>query len=101
MSYVFHSRFYFQDLHVLDAGCGTGNYAKALIEHGVGHVTLLDASSGMLEKAKAKLSDDIDSGKVKDVVEATMPPIPFPDASFDVVMFNMVSTDRGVRAKKV
>jgi ubiquinone/menaquinone biosynthesis C-methylase UbiE len=45
----------------------------------------------MLEKAKAKLADSIESGKVKEVVEATMPPIPFPDDSFDAVMFNLVS----------
>lgn len=75
----------------MDAGCGTGNYAKALIEYGVGNVTLLDASSGMLEKARVKLADEIKSGKVKDVVEATMPPIPFPDGTFDAVMFNLVS----------
>lgn len=79
-----------KDLHVLDAGCGTGNYAKALIEYGVGNLTLLDASPGMLEKAKVKLADEIKSGKVKDVVEATMPPMPFPDATFDAVMFNLV-----------
>ncbi|XP_060556329.1 malonyl-[acyl-carrier protein] O-methyltransferase-like isoform X2 [Ruditapes philippinarum] len=79
-----------KDIHVLDAGCGTGNYAKALIEYGVGHVTLLDASPGMLEKAKVKLADSIESGRVKEVVEATMPPIPFPDDSFDAVMFNLV-----------
>ncbi|XP_045189765.2 uncharacterized protein LOC123547059 isoform X3 [Mercenaria mercenaria] len=27
-----------KDTHVLDAGCGTGNYAKDLIDYGVGHV---------------------------------------------------------------
>ncbi|KAL4219478.1 hypothetical protein ACF0H5_022056 [Mactra antiquata] len=86
----FHGRKPLEDLHVLDAGCGTGNYAKAFIEYGVGKVTLLDASHGMLEKAKEKLSDHISKGKVKNVVEATMPPLPFPDESFDVVMFTLV-----------
>ncbi|XP_045194240.2 ubiquinone/menaquinone biosynthesis C-methyltransferase UbiE-like isoform X2 [Mercenaria mercenaria] len=86
----FHCGKPLKDLHVLDAGCGTGNYAKALIDYGVGQVTLLDASPGMLEKAKVKLADAIESGKIKEVVEATMPPIPFPDASFDAVMFNLV-----------
>lgn len=80
----------FQDLHVLDAGCGTGNYAKALLDFGVGSVTLLDASRGMLDKAREKLADEIASGRVKEVVETAMPPLPFPDASFDVVMFNLV-----------
>ncbi|XP_045196957.2 ubiquinone/menaquinone biosynthesis C-methyltransferase UbiE-like [Mercenaria mercenaria] len=79
-----------EDLNVLDAGCGTGNYTKALIEIGVGQISLLDASSGMLEKARAKLSGYMSRGIVRDIVEAKMPPIPFPDDSFDAVMFNVV-----------
>lgn len=79
-----------KDLHVLDAGCGTGNYAKALLDFGVGNITLLDASRGMLDKVREKLASEIASGRVKEVVETTMPPLPFPDATFDVVMFNQV-----------
>lgn len=82
---------YVQDIHVLDAGCGTGNYALEFIQHGVGHVTLLDASPGMLEKAKSKLSEHIASGKVTDVIEAMIPMLPFPDGSFDAIMYNLVS----------
>ncbi|XP_052788418.1 demethylmenaquinone methyltransferase-like isoform X1 [Mya arenaria] len=78
------------ELHVLDAGCGTGNYARDLLDHGCGHVTLLDASPGMLEKARAKVADYIESGRVKDIVEAKLPKIPFPDGTFDAVMFNLV-----------
>ena len=37
----------FQDIHILDAGCGPGHYTKALIELGVGKHTLLDASPAM------------------------------------------------------
>ncbi|XP_053387370.1 uncharacterized protein LOC123542530 [Mercenaria mercenaria] len=64
---------------------------------GARQITLLDASSEMLEIAKCKLSDCIASGMVKKVVEAKMPPIPFPDETFDVVMFNLVLNhlDRG------
>ncbi|XP_045177090.2 biotin biosynthesis bifunctional protein BioHC-like [Mercenaria mercenaria] len=81
----------------MDAGCGTGNYAKAFIEMGVRKMTLLDASSGMLEKAKGKLSEYITMGIVTDVIEAKMPTIPFPDETFDAVMFNTVINhlDRG------
>ena len=81
----------FQEINVLDAGCGTGNYAKDLIDSGVHHVTLLDASEGMLGQARAKLSKHIDNGTIREVVHAKMPPLPFPDNSFDVIMFNLVS----------
>lgn len=77
-------------MHVLDAGGGTGSYVQDCIKYDVGHVTLLDASRGMLEQAKVKLSDAITKGSV-DIVEAKLPPLPFPDAKFDVVMFNLVS----------
>ncbi|XP_053407329.1 ubiquinone biosynthesis O-methyltransferase-like [Mercenaria mercenaria] len=79
-----------KDIHVLDVGCGTGNYAKDLIEYGVGHVSLLDASASMLEKAKDKLSGAAVAKKVVDIVEETIPPLPFPDKTFDAVMFNLV-----------
>lgn len=79
-----------KDLHVLDAGCGTGNYAKALIEKGIGKITLLDANKDMLHLAKVKLSDLIDKKIIHQVVEAKMPPLPFPNGSFDVVLFSLV-----------
>ncbi|XP_053380874.1 malonyl-[acyl-carrier protein] O-methyltransferase-like isoform X1 [Mercenaria mercenaria] len=78
------------DLRILDAGCGTGNYSKSLLDIGVGQMALLDSSSEMLKTAKDKLDNYIECGKVTDVVECTMPPIPFPDDSFDAVLFNTV-----------
>ncbi|XP_052788021.1 demethylmenaquinone methyltransferase-like isoform X1 [Mya arenaria] len=78
-----------QELHVFDAGCGTGNYTKALLELGVGQVTMVDASPGMIMKAKEKLNDEFEKGRVK-FVENLLPSLPFPDDTFDVVMFNMV-----------
>lgn len=86
----FHCRKPLKDIHVLDAGCGTGNYTKALLDYGIGSITMLDASAGMLEKAKVKLAAAIASGQVREVVHMSMPPLPFPDTSFDAVMFNMV-----------
>ena len=77
---------------MLDAGCGTGNYAKALIDFGVGKITLMDGSPHMLEKAKEKLKDEIDKKVVDQVIEAKMPPLPFADGSFDVVLFSLVGS---------
>jgi len=43
---------------VLDAGCGTGNYAVALAKARF-HVLGLDFASGMLAQARAKVTDDL------------------------------------------
>ena len=80
-----------QDIHILDAGCGTGNYTKALIKNGVGKVTLMDASSGMLQQAKIKLADAIAEKTVAGFVQNKLPTIPFEDESFDAVLFSLVS----------
>ena len=82
----------FQDLHVLDAGCGTGHHAKLLVEMGVGKLTLLDASPEMLSIAKLQLQDAIKQNIVNAVIEAKLPELPFEDGIFDVVMFNLVSS---------
>lgn len=78
-------------MHILDAGCGTGNYAKALIDLGVRKITLMDGSKDMLGVAKNKLKNEIDNKIIDQVVEAKMPPLPFEDGSFDVVLFSLVS----------
>lgn len=75
---------------MLDAGCGTGNYAKDLITYGVGKVTLLDGSPDMLNVAKEKLKDVINRNIIDEVVEANMPGLPFDDDSFDVILFSQV-----------
>ena len=93
-----------QDLHVLDAGCGSGRYAKALVDLGVGNMSLLDASVEMLRLAKENLkgswqTDSVgDKGElveehVRDIIEAKLPTLPFQDGTFDAVMYNYVSID--------
>ncbi|XP_045189764.2 demethylmenaquinone methyltransferase-like isoform X2 [Mercenaria mercenaria] len=82
-----------KDTHVLDAGCGTGNYAKDLIDYGVGHVSLIDASTGMLEKAKDKLKGAEYARKVVDIVDSKIPPLPFPDETFDAVLNHLDDED--------
>ena len=81
-----------KDIHVLDAGCGTGNYSKALINHGVRRITLLDSSDKMLSVAKEKLKDAIDKKIIDSVITAVLPNLPFRNSFFDAVMFNAVSS---------
>ena len=77
----------------MDAGCGTGQYTKALLDFGVGKFTLLDASAAMLDVAKQKLSEFISNGAIADIVQATLPALPFSGGTFDAVMFNTVIRD--------
>ena len=44
------------DMTVLDAGCGTGNYLRALLPR-VARIEALDRSAGMLKIAAPKLAD--------------------------------------------
>lgn len=76
--------------HLLDLGCGTGNYAKYYLDYGVGKVSLLDGTEGMLQKAKEKLKPYVDAGRVGSLMQGLLPDIPFPDNEFDVVTINCV-----------
>lgn len=78
-----------KDLHILDAGCGTGHYAKDLLDLGLGKISLLDASPEMLQIAEKKLKDYITKKSV-DITMAKLPDFPFDDSTFDGVMFNQV-----------
>lgn len=65
-------------MHLLDAGCGTGAMARALIAEGMppSKMTLLDPSNAMLARCA-----DIRATKIKGRLEA----LPFEDGKFDVV----------------
>ena len=80
-----------QDVHILDAGCGTGNYSKALLQLGVGKISMFDASMGMLKQAENKLRLFIDEGRVGELSQGILPKIPFESNQFDAIMFNCVS----------
>jgi ubiquinone/menaquinone biosynthesis C-methylase UbiE len=56
---------------VLDVGCGTGWLTRFLR----GPVVALDASKAMLDLARRQVPD-------AELVQATVPPLPFPDATF-------------------
>ena len=74
----------------MDAGCGTGNYSLALLQAGIGKVSLFDASNGMLDLAKNKVDKYQREDKIGGIKQCVLPTIPFEDESFDVVMINMV-----------
>ena len=83
---VHENRLSFQ-MSILDAGCGTGNYSLGLLDAGLGRITMMDGSNGMLNTARTK------TDHYKDIAEyrlGKLPKLSFPDESFDVVMFNQV-----------
>lgn len=75
-------------LHVLDAGCGTGAYAEAIVDR-VGRVEAIDLSAGMLAQARAKLARQTAAGRIG-FHRAPVTDLPFADETFDGVMINQV-----------
>src|ERR671911_1393250 len=73
---------------VLDAGCGTGNYAQAML-HYVGQIEAVDLNLGMLEVASQKLSGPQTGGRIS-FHSARIDELPFEDETFDGVMINQV-----------
>jgi ubiquinone/menaquinone biosynthesis C-methylase UbiE len=69
------------DEWVLDAGCGTGNYAVALAKEGFS-VIGTDFATGMLTKAQQKTTEDL-SGRVTFKRADLNTPLEFDDARFD------------------
>lgn len=69
---------------VLDAGCGTGNYAVALAQAGF-HVIGIDYASGMLARAQAKVTHALASNLSFQQVDLNER-LRFPDSSFDHVI---------------
>ena len=80
---------------LLDAGCGTGNYMRPLLESGkVSKYVAFDASEGMLNQLKKKATLWQQDNKVDVIIEVSqvslMEPLPFENESFDVIIHNQV-----------
>ncbi len=73
---------------VLDAGCGTGNYSQAMLGY-VGRIEAVDMNPGMLEVAAQKLAGARDEGRIS-FQSAQIDELPFEDEHFDGVMINQV-----------
>ena len=78
-----------EQVRILDAGCGTGNYAKELLEAGVGQIYLLDADDGVLGACRIKLKAYLDNGRAY-FVKHNLPTLPYPDEYFDCILLMAV-----------
>jgi ubiquinone/menaquinone biosynthesis C-methylase UbiE len=70
---------------ILEIGCGTGKNTALLAQIGQ-HVSALDFSAGMIDKARAKLSLDHVTFEVANITQ----PWPCEDQSIDLVVCNLV-----------
>ena len=73
---------------ILDAGCGTGNYSRTMLDY-VGRIEAVDMNPGMLEVAAQKLAEERDEGRIS-FHSARIDELPFEDGFFDGVMINQV-----------
>ena len=73
---------------LLDAGCGTGAYAQALLGL-VGHIHALDHSEGMLRVAREKLKNEVSAKRIS-FHRGTVDALPFDTGCFDGVMVNQM-----------
>jgi SAM-dependent methyltransferase len=67
------------EIRVLDVGCGTGNYAAALRRETGCQMSGVEPSAEMLDRAR-------NAAAWHCLVQGTAESLPFPDASFDLVM---------------
>jgi SAM-dependent methyltransferase len=76
------------ELTVLDAGCGTGNYARALLGH-VARIEAVDLSAGMLGIARRKLAEAGLSNRAA-FHQASIEALPLADGAVDGAIVNQV-----------
>lgn len=74
-----------RDRCILDLGCGTGRVAAALAEQYAATVTGVDSSPEMLEVARSRTPEGVVGLK-----RGTAEDIPFPDASFERAIMQLV-----------
>jgi len=77
-----------RDARLLDAGCGSGAYAEAMLPH-VRHIDAVDLNDGMLSMARAKLEHEEAAGRIAFHC-AGIETLPFDSGTFDAAMINQV-----------
>lgn len=71
--------------HVLDVGCGAGNYTLKLLEHLPNlHVTLIDLSQPMLDRARERVSRAA-AGRIT-TIQGDIREVELPSGEFDIVL---------------
>lgn len=88
----------FEQMKLLDAGCGTGNYSQALLKH-VGCIEAVDMNQGMIDIATNKLKKYVHQGRIN-FHQSNINNLPFEERTFDAVTINQVLhhlEDRGDR----
>jgi len=70
---------------VLDIGCGIGGLDQVLVSLGAAHVTAVDVAAPLIALARRRIAGTVDTDRIAFQVVEPEAPLPFPDASFDVV----------------
>ncbi|WP_010530314.1 class I SAM-dependent methyltransferase [Lentibacillus jeotgali] len=83
-----------EEMSVLDAGCGTGQTAAYIAEQFQCHVTALDNSNIMLDKARRRFSDGDLPVKIR---QGNIENLPFPDDSFETALSESVIAFTDIR----
>lgn len=83
---LFAARLPLAETWILDAGCGSGNYARAVIDH-VGHIDAIDPDAANLERTRDRLARYERTGRVA-IHQGELDDLPFDDGTFDGVMTN-------------
>lgn len=76
------------ELTVLDAGCGTGNYSEVLVER-VRRIEAVDLNAGMIAQAEKKMSAQVAAGRIA-FQQSSIDALPFGDQTFDAIVINQV-----------
>lgn len=75
---------------VVDVGCGTGILSFIALERGASRISCVDISKLMLEKCREKSIAEGYTSNLISFHEADAEKLPFDDATFDIVLLNMV-----------
>jgi ubiquinone/menaquinone biosynthesis C-methylase UbiE len=75
-------------MSLLDVGCGTGSYSRALMEH-VRQIVAVDMSPGMMDVATQNCEPNRRNGNIG-FNQAKIDALPFKDSTFDAAMINQV-----------